>query len=125
VVHSFRWVSFPRFSLRTLLVVMTLAACCLGASRYVKVASPPSSLECVCPSVVILTDDKEGIVEVSAGDDDGLRPDHRGMVFRGDNFLGDVVILRTSSDRSVGRVEFSRELKIRKGDKVYFGSIFK
>ena len=59
------------------------------------------------------------LVEISIGHDDGLKIGHSLDVFRGNTYLGRIVIRKTAPDRAVG--EIVKELKrgqIKKGDHV-------
>jgi len=59
------------------------------------------------------------LIEVTIGADDGLKIGHTVEVFRNAKYLGRVEILKTSPDRSVGRVDSKfQEGKIREGDRV-------
>ncbi len=52
----------------------------------------------------ILAINRDNMVEVSLGEDDGLRPGHTLEVFRGSKYLGRVEVLHASPDRSVGKI---------------------
>jgi hypothetical protein len=53
----------------------------------------------------LVVDTREnGFVEVSIGSDDGLRPGHTLEVFRNDKYVGRLEVLKTATDKSVGRV---------------------
>ncbi len=52
----------------------------------------------------ILAINRDNLVEVSLGEDDGLRPGHTLEVFRGSKYLGRVEVLQASPDRSVGKI---------------------
>ncbi|MEM9186815.1 MAG: hypothetical protein AAGB00_10000 [Planctomycetota bacterium] len=59
------------------------------------------------------------LIEVTIGSDDGLREGHTVEVFRNAKYLGRVEILKTSPDRSVGRVDAKfQEGRIQEGDRV-------
>lgn len=59
------------------------------------------------------------LVELTIGADDGLRPGHTVEVYRGDRYLGRVEILRTSPDKSVGRIDRRyQQGQIQEGDRV-------
>jgi hypothetical protein len=59
------------------------------------------------------------LVEVTIGADDGLRAGNTVEVFRGTRYLGRVEILRTSPDKSVGRVDRRyQQGQIQEGDRV-------
>lgn len=58
-------------------------------------------------------------VEISIGADDGLKPGHTVEVFRGDRYLGRIVILVTDPDKSIGQVDTNfQEGPIQEGDRV-------
>ena len=44
------------------------------------------------------------LIEISVGENDGIKPGHTVEVFRGERYLGRAEILRTEPDRAVGRV---------------------
>ena len=119
----------PRYSLSTLLVIMTAVACFFGgrASRNGEVARLNKKLEpftarteCVYGVAIILREVDEGLCQISVGSDDGLKLDARGKLSRGDNFLGFATVERMSGDRSVARLELRNGAKVRKGDHVDF-----
>ena len=59
------------------------------------------------------------LVEISIGHDDGLKVGHTLDVFRGNTYLGRIIVRKTAPDRAVG--EIVKELKrgqIKKGDHV-------
>lgn len=60
------------------------------------------------------------LIEISLGDDDGVREGHELYVYRGGTFLGRAVIRRTSADFAVAEIiqEFNKSVLIRKGDRV-------
>lgn len=64
--------------------------------------------------------DKQHIyVEITVGTDDGLRKGQRMEVFRGSDYLGQIEIIRTETDRSVGKVDPKKHLgKIKVRDNV-------
>ena len=49
--------------------------------------------------------DKDTFVELSVGSDDGLEVGHTLQVFRGDRYLGNVVVVRTRPDRAAGQID--------------------
>jgi septal ring factor EnvC (AmiA/AmiB activator) len=58
-------------------------------------------------------------VEITIGSDDGLKPGHTVEVFRGDRYLGRIVILTTDPDRAVGQVDRNfQQGPIQEGDRV-------
>ena len=58
-------------------------------------------------------------VEVTVGSDDGIRQGNTMEVFRGGRYLGQIQIVRTTPDKSVGRVDRSRQQgEIRAKDRV-------
>lgn len=59
------------------------------------------------------------LIEVTIGSDDGLKPGHTIEVFRDSKYLGRVEILKTSPDKSVGRVDRRfQQGQIQEGDRV-------
>ena len=68
--------------------------------------------------LVVAVSDKD-LIEISLGADDGLKEGHTLDVYRGNTYLGRVVIRRTAPDRAVGQIikELQRG-QIRKGDHV-------
>lgn len=67
----------------------------------------------------VLAINDEKMVEVSVGSDDGLRVGHTMEVYRGDKYIGRVVILTTNTDRSVAKIlpDYTKT-PIQKGDNV-------
>jgi hypothetical protein len=57
------------------------------------------------------------MIEISIGEDDGLRPGHTVVVSRHDKYLARAEITRVSPDRAVGRIQF-RNAPIQEGDRV-------
>lgn len=59
------------------------------------------------------------LVEITIGSDDGLKPEHTVEIFRGDRYLGRIVILKTDPDRAIGRVDTNfQQGPIQEGDRV-------
>jgi TolA-binding protein len=52
----------------------------------------------------VLAINRDNLVEVSLGTDDGLRIGHTLEVFRGSKYLGRVEVLQTATDRAVGKI---------------------
>jgi DNA repair exonuclease SbcCD ATPase subunit len=52
----------------------------------------------------VLAINRDNLVEVSLGTDDGLRIGHTLEVFRGSKYLGRVEVLETATDRAVGKI---------------------
>ncbi len=52
----------------------------------------------------VLAINRDNMVEVSLGTDDGLRVGHTLEVFRGSKYLGRVEVLHTTTDRAVGKI---------------------
>jgi hypothetical protein len=68
--------------------------------------------------VVLEVSDKD-LLEISIGADDGLKVGHSLDVYRGNTYLGRIVIKKTNPDRAVGQVK--KELQrgqIKRGDRV-------
>jgi chromosome segregation ATPase len=68
--------------------------------------------------LVLVVSDKD-LVEISVGQDDGLREGHLLEVYRGDTYLGQIRIIKVGPDRAVGQI--NKDLKrgqVRKGDHV-------
>ena len=58
-------------------------------------------------------------VEVTVGSDDGIRQGNKMEVYRGGQYLGQIEIVRTAPDKSVGRIDRSRQQgEIRARDRV-------
>jgi hypothetical protein len=68
--------------------------------------------------VVLEVSDKD-LIEISIGKDDGLKEGHSLDIYRGNTYLGRIVIRRTAPDRAVGQVikELQRG-QIKRGDRV-------
>jgi hypothetical protein len=68
--------------------------------------------------VVLEVSDKD-LIEISIGNDDGLKVGHSLDVYRDNTYLGRIIIRKTGPDRAVGQVQ--RELQrgqIKRGDRV-------
>jgi cell division protein FtsB len=52
----------------------------------------------------VLAINRDNMIEVSLGSDDGLRAGHTLEVFRGSKYLGRVEVLQATSDRAVGKI---------------------
>jgi hypothetical protein len=68
---------------------------------------------------IVMDIGESDLIEISIGHDDGLKIGHTLDVYRGNNYLGRIVIRKTAPDRAVGQVV--KELKrgqIKKGDHV-------
>jgi hypothetical protein len=52
----------------------------------------------------VLAINRDNMVEVSLGTDDGLRIGHTLEIFRGSKYLGRVEVLHTTADRAVGKI---------------------
>ncbi len=85
-----------------------------GMDEFTPVDGVPPQLDGYVTAV-----NADNMVEVSVGSDDGLNVGNTLDVFRGDTYLGRIIIRQTSPDRSVGEImrEYRRGL-IRKGDYV-------
>jgi hypothetical protein len=67
----------------------------------------------------VLAINREDMIEVSLGSDDGLRAGHKLEVFRGSHYLGRVEVLNTSSDRAVAKIiPGFKKAAIQRGDDV-------
>lgn len=85
-----------------------------GLSKTTLVSKIPPKVE----GRVLAVSDKD-LVEISLGSDDGLKEGHALEVFRGNTYLGRIVIRRTTPDRAVGQIvkELQRG-QIKQGDNV-------
>lgn len=69
-------------------------------------------------AVVLEVSDKD-LIEISIGSDDGLKVGHSMEIYRGNSYLGRIVIRRTTGDRAVGQlVKELQRGQIKKGDRV-------
>ena len=68
--------------------------------------------------IVLEVSDKD-LIEISIGKDDGLKEGHSLDVYRGNTFVGRILIRRTAPDRAVGQIikELQRG-QIKRGDRV-------
>jgi ribosomal protein S15P/S13E len=68
---------------------------------------------------VVVNVGEKDLIEISIGDDDGIKKGHELDVYRDNAYLGKVIIVKTSPDRAVGEIipEFKKGI-IRKGDRV-------
>ena len=129
MARPFRWIPAPRYSLGTLLLIMTSVACFFGGRasrngeviRLNKKLEPfTSSTECVYGVAVILREVEGELCEISVGSDDGLKPNARGTVSRGDSILGIAIVERMSGERSIARLDLRSGARVQKGDHVDF-----
>ena len=68
--------------------------------------------------IVVAVSDKD-LIEISLGSDDGLKEGHSMEIYRGNQYLGRVIIRKTSPDRAVGQVvKQLQKGTIKKGDNV-------
>jgi len=69
---------------------------------------------------VVTNVSEANLIEISLGDDDGIREGHQLFVYRGGTYLGRAVVRRTSADFAVAEIvqEFNKSVLIRKGDNV-------
>jgi hypothetical protein len=117
-----------QFSLRTALAVMGMVACFFGGwkARDIAAYTPPETF--LVDGVVL--GEKDGIYELSVGSDDAVAVGTKFSVFRGSVKLGEIGVIDTSPDRSVGLLLESQASRIarfwqpttppviQKGDKV-------
>ncbi len=80
-----------------------------------------SLVDHIAPAVegVVLEVSENDLIEISIGNDDGLKIGHSLDVYRDKTYLGRIVIRKTGPDRAVGQVQ--RELQrgqIKRGDRV-------
>jgi septal ring factor EnvC (AmiA/AmiB activator) len=67
----------------------------------------------------VLAINQDNMIEVSLGSDDGLRAGHTLEIFRASNYLGRLQVLRTDTDRAVGKIlPGFKKAAIQKGDDV-------
>ncbi len=68
---------------------------------------------------IVLASGRDGLIEISIGEDDGLRPGHQLEVFRQDTYLGRIEVVQVAPDKSVAKIipEF-RKGSIRRSDRV-------
>jgi len=83
--------------------------------------TPDSLVAHIPPKVdgVVLDVSDKDLLEISIGADDGLKVGHSLDVYRGNTYLGRIVIKKTNPDRAVGQVK--KELQrgqIKRGDRV-------
>ena len=86
-------------------------------TKHTPVDGAPPSIDGVITRVQRLKDNV--YVEVTVGSDDGIQLGHDMEVFRGGKYLGQIEIVRTTPDKSVGKVDRSRQQgEIRVRDRV-------
>jgi hypothetical protein len=83
--------------------------------------TPDSLVAHIPPKVdgIVLDANDKDLIEISIGADDGLKVGHTLDVYRGNTYLGRIVIKKTNPDRAVGQVK--KELQrgqIKRGDRV-------
>ena len=67
----------------------------------------------------VLAVNRDNLIEISLGSDDGLRAGHTVEVYRASTYLGRVEVLNTTTDRAVGKILPNfRKGAIQKGDDV-------
>ncbi|MEK6248976.1 MAG: hypothetical protein N2C12_12405 [Planctomycetales bacterium] len=91
------------------------------AANELTVDTPIDGIERPLAGVITrVKKDKDNIfVEITVGSDDGLLRGQRMEVFRGGDYLGQIEIIRTETDRSVGRVDPKKHVgKIKVRDNV-------
>ena len=103
-----------------LLQELTLAESVLKANSLTKhtpIEDTPPPIDGVITAVKRMKD--KIFVEVTVGSDDGIRQGNTMEVYRGGRYLGQIEIVRTTPDKSVGRVDRSRQQgEIRAKDRV-------
>jgi hypothetical protein len=68
---------------------------------------------------VLGVDENKGLVEVSLGSDEGLKKGHMLQVFRGNQYLGQIILKEVQADRAVGEVDKKMQRgRIKKDDNV-------
>jgi len=82
---------------------------------------PDSLVSHIPPKVegIVLEVSDKDLIEISIGADDGLKVGHSLDIYRGNTYLGRVVIRKTNPDRAVGQLQ--KELQrgqIKRGDRV-------
>ena len=119
----------PRHLFSTLLVIVILFVGYFGGwvPRSEEVTSDSSFLfsapqprDCVYVVAVVLREVDGGYYEASVGSDDGLKLKVRGMVVRGDEYLGEAVVQKMSGDRCLITLDLRSGASIRRGDHVQF-----
>lgn len=86
-------------------------------TKHTPVENTPPSIDGVITRVKRLKDNI--YVEVTVGSDDGIQKGHEMEVYRGGKYLGKIEIVRTTPDKSVGKVDPSRQQgQIRERDRV-------
>ena len=103
-----------------LLQELTLAERVLKANdltKHTPIEGTPPPIDGVITAVKRMKD--KIFVEVTVGSDDGIRQGNTMEVYRGGRYLGQIQIVRTTPDKSVGRVDRSRQQgEIRAKDRV-------
>lgn len=68
---------------------------------------------------IVLASGRDGLIEISIGEDDGLRPGHQLEVYRRDRYLGRIEVIQIAPDKSVAKIipEF-RKGSIQRSDRV-------
>ena len=105
---------------KQLLEELTLAERVLQANnlhKHTPIDDTPPPIDGVITAVKRMKDTI--YVEVTVGTDDGIRQGNKMEVYRGGQYLGQIEIVRTTPDKSVGRVDRSRQQgEIRARDRV-------
>jgi hypothetical protein len=88
-------------------------------SAGLTVDSPLTNVPPPLEGQVVEVDNDNGLVTVSLGEDEGLKRNHTLDISRRGQYLGRIRVIRTASDRSVGKVmDGFRRGAIRVGDRV-------
>ena len=73
----------------------------MGFSRDSLVSAIPPKVD----GVITAINEAQGLVEVSIGSDDGLKKGHMLQVFRGDTYLGQIILREVNKDKAVGDID--------------------
>ena len=94
---------------------LSLVADRLGFDKNKLVSAIPPPLD----GVVTAVDESQGLVEISLGSDDGLKKGHVLQVYRGNQYLGQIILREVNSDKSVGDIDKKLQRgRMRKDDNV-------
>jgi hypothetical protein len=90
-------------------------ATALGFGPDTLVSAIPPKLD----GVVTGVNESKGLVEISLGSDEGLKKGHVLQVYRGNLYLGQIILREVNTDRSVGDIDKKLQRgRIQKGDNV-------
>ena len=103
---------YDRLWLTAAVMILLLCWCREGRGEEAKRSSTLA-----CARIVLLAVDNPYQIKVNVGADDGVKVGDLMQVYRGNEYLGEIVIRATGPDKSIGRIDKPMLLgKLQKGD---------